>query len=368
MQIERFMKSIYHQTLLFISSSILLISCLSEKSKDDRPINEYQFIGSHNSYKEYIDPDLFDIMMSRDTSKTAKTLEYHHIDLSDQLSLGLRSLELDVFIDELGGKYAEPLGLQMATPQAARPYDPDGKMATPGFKIMHIQEVDFRSNCLLLTDCLSELKYWSDHHPDHEPIFITINAKDDGIYVENSTIPDQFDSSSFDKLARTILEGLGKEKLIIPDDIRDDYPTIMDAIKVNGWPSLSQSRGKFVFILDENDDKTARYTADHPALVGRLMFVNAPPGSPESAILIMNNPERDRDKISQLVREGYIVRTRADADTMEARNNDVSRFAAAKASGAQIISTDYYIKSTLFPSDYSVKFDDRSYFRKNPLF
>jgi hypothetical protein len=233
---------------------------------------------------------------------------------------------------------------------------------------MHIQEVDFRSTCLLLIDCLSELKYWSDRHPDHEPIFITINAKDDGIYVENSTVPDQFDSSSFDKLDRAILDGLGKEKLIMPDDIRSDQTTIMDAIKANGWPTLSQSRGKFVFILDENEAKTARYTADHPALAGRLMFVNATPGLPESAILILNNPTRDQDKIRQLVEEGYIVRTRADADTKEARNNDLSRFAAAQSSGAQIISTDYYIKSTLFPSEYSVKFDDRSYFRKNPLF
>jgi hypothetical protein len=347
---------------------LLLASCISKPAADSAPINEYQFIGSHNSYKEYIDKDLFDIMISRDTSRTAETLEYHHIALSDQLNLGLRSLELDVFIDEAGGKYSEPLGLQMAALQTARPYDPDKKMTTPGFKVLHIQEVDFRSTCLLLTDCLAELKYWSDTHPDHEPVFITINAKDEGIFVENSTVPDQFSSAHFDQLDQVIMDGLGMEKLITPNAIRGDQPTLIDAIRKVGWPTLDQSRGKFVFILDENATKIAAYTKDHPGLKDRLMFVNAIPGSPESAILIINDPIRDQDKIRQLVKEGYIVRTRADADTQEARKNDYNRFAAAKSSGAQIISTDYYLKSTLFPSEYSVKFDDRTYFRKNPLF
>ena len=41
---------------------------------------------------------------------------------------------------------------------------------------------------------------------------------------------------------------------------------------------------------------------------------------------------------------------------------------AACTSGAQIITTDYYQKSTHFASDYSVIFDGNTYFRPNPLF
>jgi hypothetical protein len=41
------------------------------------------------------------------------------------------------------------------------------------------------------------------------------------------------------------------------------------------------------------------------------------------------------------VKAGLIVRTRADADTAEARRNDRSRQQAAFASGAQYVSTDY---------------------------
>jgi hypothetical protein len=76
-----------------------------------------------------------------------------------------------------------------------------------------------------------------------------------------------------------------------------------------------------------------------------------------------NNPE-----ITKLVKKGYIIRTRADSDTQEARRNDFSHFEAACKSGAQIITTDYYKKSTHFKSDYQVSFNDGKYFRLNPLF
>jgi hypothetical protein len=68
-----------------------------------------------------------------------------------------------------------------------------------------------------------------------------------------------------------------------------------------------------------------------------------------------------------LVKKGYIIRTRADSDTQQARANDKSSFNAACASGAQIITTDYYLKSAFFKSDYVVKFDDGKYFRANLL-
>ena len=60
-----------------------------------------------------------------------------------------------------------------------------------------------------------------------------------------------------------------------------------------------------------------------------------------------------------------MVRTRADADTEEARSNDKTRFRAACNSGAQIITTDYYYKSAFFPSNYTVQFDDGKYIRKD---
>lgn len=103
----------------------------------------------------------------------------------------------------------------------------------------------------------------------------------------------------------------------------------------------------------------------HPSLKGRAVFVNAQPGTPEAAALFRNNPEDAT--IPDLIKKGYIIRTRADADTKEARANDYSHFEAAKKSGAQIITTDYYKPSTFFNSPYHIKFDDGGYFRVNPI-
>ncbi|MNS88866.1 hypothetical protein D3C72_1228580 [compost metagenome] len=61
------------------------------------------------------------------------------------------------------------------------------------------------------------------------------------------------------------------------------------------------------------------------------------------------------DEIRTLVGEGYLVRSRADIDTGEARANDTSRREAALASGAQIISTDYPFTPNIFGNDYVVK-------------
>lgn len=339
-----------------------------QKIDNDLPINHFQFIGSHNSYKEYIDPKLVKLIEKMDTSRSLKSLEYHHVGLSEQLNLGLRALEIDIAADEKGGKYARPKGLDWAGKTPTRPYDTEGVMNEAGFKVLHVQDIDFRSNCLTLKKCLTELKEWSNAHPTHEPIFITMNAKDDTIKRAEFTIPEKFTAAVYDQLDNALVEHLGSTKLITPDAIRGQFTTLEEAVLKNGWLKSSEAKGKFIFVLDEGAAKTADYVKNHPALKGRIMFTNSAVGTPEAAILIMNDAINDGEKIKEYVKKGYFVRTRADADTREARTNDYSRFKAAQASGAQIISTDYYFKSTLFPSDYIVHFEGKTYFRKNPLF
>ena len=105
----------------------------------------------------------------------------------------------------------------------------------------------------------------------------------------------------------------------------------------------------------------------HPSLVDRVMFVNAEPGRPESAFLIMNNPVRDQDLIRERVELGYLIRTRADANTQEARTGDYSRFEAALSSGAHYISTDYYVPNPDFGTGYVIKMPNGQIARCNPI-
>ena len=83
-----------------------------------------------------------------------------------------------------------------------------------------------------------------------------------------------------------------------------------------------------------------------PDVDDRLIFVDVPPSDPDAAVTVVNDPISDAARIRDLVTQGFIVRTRADADTVEARSGDTTRRDAAFASGAQYVSTDY-----VFPDD-----------------
>ncbi len=349
--------------------SFFLISLTAASGQDSRydrvKLNCIQVIGSHNSYKQSIDPALFKIIQMRD-SNGAQKIDYSHIPLTDQLNLGLLDLEIDIYADSAGGKYAVPKGLSWASGQA--PFDPQGVMKEPGFKVLHIQDIDFRSNTPTFKACLNELKSWSGVHPDHYPVFVTINAKDEPINrPPGFTVPEKFTSAVFDQLDDAFREFLGRKYLITPDDVRGNESSLEAAVLKGKWPTLKTARGKFIFVLDEGGKKRAAYTQGHSSLKGRILFTDADPGTPEAAIHIMNDAKKQQSEITSLVNKGYIIRTRADSDTKEARENDHSSFNAALASGAQIITTDYYQKSTHFSSNYVVNFQDGRYFRLNPV-
>lgn len=346
-------------------AGIILAAAVIKSDPDNQTINHFQVIGSHNSYKQAIDPKLFRFLQKRDSVGMSK-IDYEHISLTDQLNLGLNALEIDVYADTKGGKYAHPKGLDWVPGQPA--FDTRGIMKEPGFKVFHIEDIDYRSNCATFKLCLQELKKWSDEHPDHNPIYITMNAKDEPSKKPGFTVPEKFTAKTFADLDKAILDNLGKQYLITPDDVRGTYKTLEAAVLHNNWPTLKAAKGKFIFILDEKGEKRAAYIAGHPSLKGRVLFADALPGTPEAAIHIMNDAKKDLAAIQKLVKKGYIIRTRADSDTEEARSNDMSSFIAAQKSGAQIISTDYYKKSTHFKSDYVISFAGGNYFKPDPLF
>lgn len=328
---------------------------------NDLKINQLQVIGSHNSYKKAILPEVYSYLSQKDSLNFLPRIQYEHIPIPQQLDLGLRNLEIDVYADSKGGKYAHPKILDLV--KTTQPFDPEGKMKKPGYKMIHITDIDYQTQYFTLEDCLKDLKKWSDAHPDHDPVFITLEPKD-GNANQFGTEPEHYTSKLFDDLDNELKKYLGKNKIITPDDIRGSYKTLNEAVVNKNWPKVKDAKGKFLFVLDNNSENRDLYMKDHPSLKGRMIFTNSEPGTPESAVLFRNDPNPE---IAELVKQGYIIRTRADADTMEARKEDYSRFEKAKESGAQIITTDYYQPSKLFKSGYKISFDNNSYERRNPV-
>lgn len=301
-------------------------------------LNDIVTVGTHNSYKQAI-PGRIMSLVRMGSRKAAAGLDYSHPPLADQLNDGARAIELDVVYDPQGGLYAHPAGAAMTGVPV--PDDYIAIMMKPGFKVMHVQDIDYRAACTTFVECLQELKSWSIAHPDHVPILVSLNAKDDEIAMPGSVTPLKFDSAAFDALDAEILSVFTRDELVTPDQVQGAYPTLRDAVLQHGWPTLGASRGKFLFALDEDGDKLAAYQGGRNSLEGRVMFMNAHEDSPAAAYLTLNEALSDTAHIIADVQLGYLVRTRADADTVEARSNDTARRDKALGSGAQYVSTDY---------------------------
>jgi len=350
-----------------ITIMVCFFRCDQDKSLR---INEFQVLGSHNSYKQDIEPALLQLMQ-KETSLTYKELLYSHPSIKEQLeTYGLRNLEIDVVYDPKGGHYSQPLGIGFLKNNglAVEPYDTDQLMDQPGFKVLHVPDIDFRTSCLTLINCLEEIKTWSDKNPEHFPICITFNAKSEGVKRPGFTVPLEFDEMAFEAMEQEILLVFPADRIIKPDDVRGDYATLEKAVLAHQWPKLSAAKGKILLVLDEGGKKREAYIKGHPSLINRLMFVTANPGQAEAAFLIKNNPIRNHEDIKKWVTLGYMVRTRSDVGTFEARKGDYSRFEAALSSGAHFISSDFYWKDERLNNGFQIKFPEEDSIRKNPIF
>jgi len=328
-------------------------------------INQIQVLASHNSYHVEPEPILLATLRSV-LGAAADGFEYTHRPLADELDAGVRQVELDVFVDDPGGgRYAHPklvplLGLD--------PVDP--ALAGPGLKVLHVQEVDYRSTCPTVVDCLQDIRDWSHDHPAHLPITIQIEAKDDVIpdpaglgFVQ----PLAWTAPHFSTLEAEIRSVFGPDDIITPGEVKGRSPSLADAVHKGRWPTLDESRGQVMFMLDDKGAKRDAYRAEVPDVDDRLVFVDVPPTDPDAAMTVVNDPIGDAARIRELVAEGFIVRTRADADTVQARSGDTTMRDAAFASGAQYVSTDYVFPDDRFGTGYVVDLPGDGPARCNPV-
>ncbi len=330
-------------------------------------LNQIQVIGSHNSYHLGMAPSETE-WLTKLNPRSAASLDYHHPALDVQLSSGVRQLEIDVYADPEGGRYAHPANLKFVADAglpADPPFDPKELFLKPGFKVMHAEDIDYRSNCQPFTGCLAVILNWSKAHPGHLPIFVLIETKD-GKSRDWQVEPLKFTPALFDDLDKEIRSVIPANKMIIPDDVRGKLPRLEDVVLAGGWPTLESARGKLIFLLDQRREGP-HYLEGHPSLRGRVIFTNAEPGSADAAFIEVNDPLKDPALIPGLVKKGYLVRTRTDADTVQARSGDTKMRDAAMASGAQILSSDYYFHEKSKWTDYSVNFPNGAVARCNPV-
>ena len=333
-------------------------------------LNQIQVIGTHNSYHAGFAPSEGALMQVKN-SKAFAALDYAHPPLDTQLSAGVRQIEIDVYADSKGGRFAHPAITRMVA-EAHLPADPEldpaHELDKPGFKVMHVVGIDERSTCHTFVACLGVVRSWSAAHPRHLPIFILVETKQDrpGAQLPAYAVPTEpFTPAVFDALDAEIRSVFHADEIITPDAVRGTHATLPEAIADHGWPTLAQARGKVIFLMDQSS-MTPVYTEGHPALRGRILFTNSTPGTPDAAFIEQNG--NTPAEIDALVKQGYLVRTRTDEPTEDARTNRTTRRDLALNSGAQMLSTDYPASEPArWAGHYHVELPGSAVARCNPV-
>jgi len=328
-----------HRSLLWLPALAAVWASLAPAADPAPRITDLRLLGTHNSY--HVAPDPFTLgLMAAVVPAEARANDVTQRPLAEQLDRGLRHVELDCYLDPQGGLFAEPFALTFAarTGAAAPALDHAAELAAPGIKVLHSPGFDFRTTVPSLAAALGQLRAWSDAHPGHVPLFVLVECKEDSFAP---TRPVPWDEAGFAELEQTILGVFARERILTPDDVRGTSATVREAVVTRGWPSIDAARGKVCFLLDNEGALRDRYLAPAPGLAGRLLFASVPRDHAAAAFMKRNDPVAGHDEIRALVAAGFMVRTRADAGTVEARANDGSRRDKALASGAQLVSTDF---------------------------
>jgi hypothetical protein len=290
--------------------SLALAGGSARAARQPERLDDLHILGTHNSYHLRPDRELLPNEPS----------DYAHAPIPVQLTKqGIGALELDAW---------------------------NG----PRFPVFHSLVIDNASTCPNLVECFGQIDTWSKRHPKHLPLFVYVEGKPVPVST-NPIVADvtanatrdlgisNWDAAAFQRLDRLVRRSFGRS-LITPDDVRGKRPTLREAVVRDGWPTVAKSRGKIVVTLIGDPLVLAAYRLGTPSLQGRPMFVNTKPTDPAAAIISRDVPDA-KANIPALVKQHFIVKTRADADGVEARANDHTRAEAALTSGAQIVFTDY---------------------------
>ncbi len=193
------------------------------------------------------------------------------------------------------------------------------------FEVYHLPILDEQTTCRQFTECLSVMKKWSDAHRAHHALVVQIEMKD----LPAEELAEEY----FDALHKEIRSVWPDNRIFTPDELQGDSPTLRDAVKTQGWPTLGELRGQVLFTLDDASTKRQLYTRNLTSLAGRILFANSSPADPFAAIAILNDPLGSASAIAEAHTANMLVRSFVDggADKQQAALNN----------GVHFLTTDY---------------------------
>ena len=209
-------------------------------SADGLRVTQIQAMATHNSYHREAPFAEQQLMAQHDPN--FRTLLYSHASLPVQFSRQqARGIELDVFPDPDGGLYADPL----IRKDAGLPPQDDPELHEPGFKVLHWADFDYRSSCVTLRRCLTQVKKWSEGNRGHVPVPVLLELKetDPDMEARGGAKSPPWDTAMLDALDAEIRTVFPDEATLTADDIRRPGETLGESVREHGWPRLADARG-----------------------------------------------------------------------------------------------------------------------------
>jgi hypothetical protein len=341
---------------------LLFMSCLSVIwiNGQSVPINRVRVLASHNSYKclpeKGVIRFLHRLQFLLPDGLNPDEMDYGHIPIEEQLdSFNIRGLELDVYADPAGGLFSKrrlPFFIWGPKQNSER-----HELTLPGIKILHIKDVDYQSNVNTWVEAMQRLSKWSDSHVGHSVVFVNVEIKNESPGGSSRWLrylgfrpAEPFDKKALIELTNVAIKEMG-EHLYTPKEMMGDYFNLKERVVQKGWPTMEDTKGKFIFILEglaeDLKSEVLSNELDYP------FFYYGNEENPNVVFVLKNNCKGNEAEIQECVQSGLMVRTRADAGTYESRKNDWNTYYSAVKSGAQIISTDYYLPDRRW-SEYCV--------------
>jgi calcium-dependent phosphoinositide phospholipase C len=351
--------------------------CAPAAEIDGLRLDQLQIVGSHNSYRRRTYAPVFASVQRLQASLSPELdpehWDYDHLPLAEQLDrFGVRAFEIDLFNDPGGGRFYDRQGLRFVGEPVASNIP---ALLEPGLKVLHVPDFDYQTHDYTFRSALQAISAWSAAHPRHLPLAIQLETKEatvaDDVPDWRLTTAIPFDAAAADAIDAEIRAVFAAARVITPDEVRGAHATLDEAVRAGGWPTLAAARGRVFFFME--GAAVDQYVGGAPGLAGRLVFACGQPRDGHAAVVIWNDALAGQGTIAGLVGRGYIVRTMADGSTVEARTGDERRMRAALASGAQIVSTDYYRPDPRGNSpgsgwtNYRVKLPGGGPARRNPV-
>ena len=309
----RYLREEYYQNYVSLGEQRFCNFDLEELLNSGVKYNEVAFLATHNSYQRKVTDTTLEFQLPfKILSLGLKNFNkntFENNTLTEQFESGIRSIEIDVEAREENGNVT--------------------------FTVMHKPVFDSATTCFDFEGALEEIIMWSEHNPNHLPISIIIEAKQDVAPLDGLNIFSLEHTDAFDNLLK---EKLG-EKLITPNDMLGVHSTFKEMRENDDWMPLKDMLGKIVVILHENK-MTEDYVEKDESLRTQAMFPSLlykDRNEDYACIIIDNNPKKTILRDEDLQENNFLVRTRADSYPKSSE----ARYSLTEQVRSQIITTDF---------------------------